>query len=636
MALVRHLSHKTWVLALVAALFAATVAEGLYRSGVAMRVENLYTDIWHRIAGQRYQPQHTALVMIDDPTLNQRPDEPLAFWTPHFAQAVSVLRAVGVKLVTIDFIFSGSPERWIDKLGLMNRDASRDYDQRFREEINLGGVLLAGFKVGNGDTVDDFALPSPDYLLALPDLDLVRSIGLANLNSDTDGAVRHFHLQEVDNDFARNEGLPLLTLGALAATTATGQDLRAGRWSFGGRQMTGSEMVSIAFPGPPGTFKALSFGKLLQPDAASNPEVKALAGKVVVIGAGYAGMNDVHPTPYSTSLAGANQLMSGPEIQAGIIETLLMGRFLDELPAFARVLSFCFLLAVLAMVGMRFSAWRAVVFVLLATQIAAWAAYLLFKQGILFPLAHLQLGMVLVLIAQSLLRLTREEKERERIGQMFGRYVSPHVMSAILASPTLPELGGQARNVTVLFSDIRGFTTLSEKLSAREVVELLNTYFERACAVLLTQGATIDKFIGDAIMAEFGAPLEQPDHALRAVRAAIALRAVAIDFRHWMEQRFVGRDLPEFDIGVGLHSGEAIMGNIGSSTRMEYTAIGDTVNVASRLEGMTKTVHCAILASLETVRQAGPSVKVGTRYSLAVKGRHQEVEATDILGLADS
>jgi adenylate cyclase len=241
--------------------------------------------------------------------------------------------------------------------------------------------------------------------------------------------------------------------------------------------------------------------------------------------------------------------------------------------------------------------------------------------------------MFVVLICQSLLRLTREERERERIGQMFGRYVSPHVMSALLASPELPELGGQSRHVTVLFSDIRNFTTLSEKLSAKEVVELLNTYFERACKVLLAEGATIDKFIGDAVMAEFGAPLDQPDHAQRALRAALALHQVAIDFRGWVVERFPDRDLPEFDVGVGLHSGEAVVGNIGSSVRMEYTAIGDTVNVASRLEGMTKSLHCAVLASTDTVALAGSGVRTGPIHNLMVKGRQKTIEAVEIHGL---
>jgi adenylate cyclase len=629
--LARRLGRKFGIIALAAALLATTVAEGLYRSGVATRIEYLYTDLWHRLLGPREAPRHTALVMLDDPTLNERPDEPLAFWTPHFARAVGVLREAGVKVVAIDFIFSGSPERWIGKLGLIGREASRNYDQPFREQINRGGVLLAGFRVGAGDTVNDFILPSPDYLLALPGLDLPGHVGLANLPSDADGAVRRFVPVEAPGEFARKEGMPRLAFGALAAVAATGQDRQAGAWRFGGREIAALGAVPIAFAGPPGSFHALSFRKLLAPDALNDPQVRALAGKVVVIGAGYASMNDLHPTPYSTSIGGANTLMAGPEIQANVVETLLAGNFIDETPAPVRLLAFAVLLGVLAWFGLRLPAWRSVILVIVAMLAAALAAYLLFRRNLLFPVAHLQAGMLVVLICLSLLRLTREQRERERIGQMFGRYVSPQVVSELLASPELPELGGQTRQISVLFSDIRNFTTFSEKLSAREVVELLNTYFERACAVLLAQGATIDKFIGDAIMAEFGAPLAQADHARRALHAAVALRAVAVEFRAWVEQRFADRGLPEFDIGIGVHSGEAVIGNIGSSVRMEYTAIGDTVNIASRLESQTKETGAHILASRDTVSMFGDGLRTGALHRLNVKGRAAPVEAFEIV-----
>jgi adenylate cyclase len=160
---------------------------------------------------------------------------------------------------------------------------------------------------------------------------------------------------------------------------------------------------------------------------------------------------------------------------------------------------------------------------------------------------------------------------------------------------------------------------------------MLNQLFERLCAVLLKEGATIDKFIGDCIMAEFGAPLPQPDHAARAVRAGVALYHEALDFRGWMAERFAGRELPEFAIGVGIHSGEAVIGNIGSSVRMEYTAIGDTVNLASRLEGKTKDTGTHVLASAATVALAGDAARVGRRFELEVKGKAQPVEVYEIL-----
>lgn len=630
----RRLTRQAWMLAVAAACVATAVAEILLRGGLTAGAENLYTDLWHRVAGVRHAPAHAALVMIDDPSLTARPDEPLAFWTPHFARAIATLRAAGARLVAVDFIFSGSPERWIEKLGLMGDDATRAYDRPFRAQIATGGVLLAGLKVGSGGTADDFVLPSPDYLLVLPEFDMASHIGLANLRSDPDGAVRRFAIAEAGGAFVESEDLPRLSFGGLAAARVAGLDVRGQRFAFGGREWSGDVALPIAYAGPPGTFKPLSFETLLRPDALELPEVRALAGKVVVLGAGYAGINDVHPTPYSTSLVGANALMPGPEIQANIVETLLAGRFAKPLAAPARLALFAGVFGLLAFVGVRLPPWHAFGLVLGVALAGGGIAYAAFLHDLLFPLAHLQIGLAVVLVCLALLRLTREERERARVGDMLGRYVSGQVMTALLDSPDLPELGGQAREVTVLFSDIRNFTTISERLAAKEVVEMLNTYFERACAVLLAEGATIDKFIGDAIMAEFGAPLAQPDHAKRALAAAVALRAVAVEFRGWMQQRFADRELPEFDIGIGLHSGEAVIGNIGSSIRMEYTAIGDTVNLASRLEGKTKDTGCHILASAETLALAGPGVRTGATHVLNVKGRAQQVEAHEILAVA--
>lgn len=163
---------------------------------------------------------------------------------------------------------------------------------------------------------------------------------------------------------------------------------------------------------------------------------------------------------------------------------------------------------------------------------------------------------------------------------------------------------------------------------------MLNTYFERACKPLLAEGGSIDKFIGDAIMVEFGSPLPLADHALRAVRAALALRAVADEFSGWMTMRFPDRNLPRFAVGIGLHSGEAVIGNIGSPTRMEFTAIGDTVNLASRLEGMTKEIGCVILASEATIDDAGKSVLCGRSEIIKVKGRDEAVRVFEVLELA--
>jgi adenylate cyclase len=269
--------------------------------------------------------------------------------------------------------------------------------------------------------------------------------------------------------------------------------------------------------------------------------------------------------------------------------------------------------------------------------VAALSGYVLFRLDWVLPVVGMQLGVVLSYLGVLATKLTGEEKERTRLRGMFGQYVSDEVVEKLLASGHRPDLGGETLPVTVLFSDIRNFTTISERLSASEVVEMLNAYLERACEPILRAGGTVDKFIGDSIMAVFGSPVPHPDHARRAVRAALDMIEAARTFeRDFMKKQFGGRDLPDFRIGVGLHTGPAVIGNIGSQKRIEFTAIGDTVNIASRLEGLTKTLGWKIVASMETLTAAGSGVAVGGRQGAQVKGRLGEVQVVEILNLEGS
>jgi adenylate cyclase len=146
----------------------------------------------------------------------------------------------------------------------------------------------------------------------------------------------------------------------------------------------------------------------------------------------------------------------------------------------------------------------------------------------------------------------------------------------------------------------------------------------------------VDKYIGDAVMAIFGSPVKPADHAQRALRAALGMARAAEGFRGWMEQRFAGRGLPSFAIGVGLHTGHAVIGDIGTPRRKEFTAVGDTVNVASRLEGLTKELGCAVVASDATIAAAGPRVRTGRRAAMTVKGKARPIEVHEVLGFGEA
>jgi adenylate cyclase len=203
----------------------------------------------------------------------------------------------------------------------------------------------------------------------------------------------------------------------------------------------------------------------------------------------------------------------------------------------------------------------------------------------------------------------------------------------LLAEDRKLDLAGEMKEVTVLFSDIRGFTTLSEKLTAHEVVEMLNAYFTRVCEPILAEGGTLDKYIGDAVMAVFGSTVSYPDHARRGLKAALGMQKEADGFKEWMLKRFPDRGLGEFRIGVGLYTGQALVGNIGAPKRLEFATIGDTVNAASRLEGATKEMKVVIAAAETTVKAAGEGVRVGKIETLTVKGRSEPIRVYEILGV---
>jgi adenylate cyclase len=211
-----------------------------------------------------------------------------------------------------------------------------------------------------------------------------------------------------------------------------------------------------------------------------------------------------------------------------------------------------------------------------------------------------------------------ERRERLKAVDFFSRFVNPHVVKDLLARGGFPK-AGQSREITILFSDIRGFTTLSERLPPERVVALLNRYFSRQVEVILRHGGCLDKFIGDAIMAFWGAPLDDPDHASHAVMAALEMSEQLEEFK-----REVGSEGTAFDVGIGLNSGPAVVGLMGSDNKREYTAIGDTVNLGSRIEGLTKGV-ARILVSEDTMRMCGSAFDFVDRGLYKVKGREKDV-----------
>lgn len=612
------MKKKILSIVLLVVLLAAG-AEWATRGGWLQGPENVYYDLWHQGAGRLYEPRHTAIVAIDDQTRLEHQDEPLVFWSPHFARVIQVLREVGARVIGLDFLFSVSAESWLKKIKLPESQLSRTYDLAFREQLDAGQVVLASDLAFDAQDQAKLLLPLPDYWASLPGK--LDDVGLVRFFNDPDGVVRRFAPV-----FPLGGGEVWVTFAQLLAARAAGKEVPE----------TFQPLTAIAFSGPPGTIPRVSFQRFLGPDALQDPQIQALKGKVVIIAYEPSGVQDIHQTPYARGFFNIPaRLMSGPEVHANIVETLLKGRFPRPVAAPWRLLYLAAILALGLALFFRFSPlWGLAALGLLALLLAVFS-YFLFRQDWLLPTAAPQLGLALGYLAILGLRLTGEERERARLRQIFGRYVSGEVLEKILASGKPPDLGGEAFTVTVLFADIRNFTTMSESLRPHEVVEMLNTYFSRACEPILEQGGMVDKFVGDAVMAVFGAPHPQPDHARRALKAALAMAAAAKGFQDWMAARFAGQNIPEFRIGIGLHTGETVVGNIGTPKRFEFTAIGDTVNTASRLEGLTKELGWQIVASDATIKAAGPGVVTGGREEHRVKGRQEPVVVLEVKGLEE-
>jgi class 3 adenylate cyclase/tRNA A-37 threonylcarbamoyl transferase component Bud32 len=243
-----------------------------------------------------------------------------------------------------------------------------------------------------------------------------------------------------------------------------------------------------------------------------------------------------------------------------------------------------------------------------------------------------------VRLARAAVSLRREAErlsERERqLQEMFRRELLGETHDR-LAGIAAQARSGEVRRATVLFSDIRDFTTISERLSAQEVAELLNAYFQHVCDPIAAYGGHALRFIGDGVMAVFDAQVgDARPHARRALLAALGMTVAAQRFRNWLALRFGERGLPEFAIGIGVHEGEVMMCAVGAQGRREYTAIGDTVNLASRLEGKTRELGCSVIASRAALQAAGAGIEAGRSLTLWVKGRTAPVEAVEIAGMS--
>lgn len=364
------------------------------------------------------------------------------------------------------------------------------------------------------------------------------------------------------------------------------------------------------------SWKHVSFADVYLDSLRQNPlrPKDEFKGKLIVVGTAAPGLLDLRLTPLSSTYPGVQML-------ATALDNLDRGDWLREVPR-PSMAPFALALIALVAIGLarNVSANRLGYVLLAITAVAFVIGGLALANGLFIPLfGPLAFGWAFYLTGSAIAYI-EERTQRLRTSGMFKRFLDPRVVTDLIERGDIDyRASAEAREVSVLFSDIRGFTALSEASAPEDVVALLNGYFSKQVEVIFRHGGTLDKFIGDAIMAFWGAPVASPNHAEQAVAAALDMSAALEDLRGQL-----GALGAELEIGIGIHSGRAVVGFIGSNDRLDYTVIGDTVNLASRIEGLTKGI-ARVLVSEATKEAAGDSFAWRDCGSHSVKGREAPV-----------
>lgn len=371
--------------------------------------------------------------------------------------------------------------------------------------------------------------------------------------------------------------------------------------------------MTVNYRGPVHTFPSVPAADILE-----GRQLADLRDKYILIGSSAGGLLDLRATPFSNIIAGV-------EIQASVIDNLLAA---DPL-RYDRYTEIGLTGAVIVVTGLLLSAILTHASALtgglaglLCLLAVSGGGYLFFLNNQIIGITYPLITLITLFLTVTLANFFFAGREKRFLRDAFSLYVSPQVVQEIIKNPAALSLSGQVRDLTVFFSDIRDFTTIAEKMTPAQLGRFMNRYLTAMSDVLLAHGGTVDKYIGDAIMALWGAPLVDHDHAARAVRAALA----SVRRLEELGRELEGEGFPAITIGIGLNSGEVTVGNFGSSQRFDYTVIGDNVNLASRLEGLTKAYGCPILISAATRAALGERFFCRFIDRVLVKGKKLPVD----------
>lgn len=608
--------YKNKLVSFVLVFIAATVLVVLFNLSFLKQLDDRYNDYWRvKIAELSKADKDIVIIEIDDKSLTEMETQIGRWPWPRSLHGflVESLLDIGVKAIVFDIMFS--------EKDLYQPEADEYFSQVVSGQDNIffAAALLAKDSPLEGVSISE--LPTdffyqrvtdsnrlPRVKINLPGVIAKKdwNIGLINFLADADGVARRYPVYW-DIDGGSLWSLPKKIANFYAAKKKALP------------QIEHSGIVNLKYHGLQAIpYQSISYSDVWQL-INSGQSMNLFANKIVIVGATATGLHDLQKSPISA-------LYPATSILATALDNMINNDYLEKTDRiYGMTVLFLLVILLVSIIHMITSYRRQMAFALLQLLFVGIGLHFfsryLSTQDILFPSASIFLLLSICVMVMILYRGLDEYMSRLHTLKTFSRFMDPVVVKKLISEENWQQkISNKTTEISVLFSDIRGFTSLSEKRNAEQVMQILNGYFDLQVEAIFNTRGTLDKFIGDAIMAFWGAPLDDKQHAVNAVNAALQMVDNLLKFRESLAP-----ELRQFDVGIGVHTGDAVVGMLGSSRRYDYTAIGDTVNLASRIEGATKGV-ARVLVSEDTRQRCGDAFNFYYRGEFAVKGREQKVK----------
>jgi adenylate cyclase len=616
---------KTWLGRLYIPVIILIAVRILFQLYLFNNLEHKASDTMFRLRGNLPVSNDIIIVAIDDNTFA---DLNLSWPFPRelHARLIDNLVRAGADQIIFDIEFTEYSNPASDAALALAASRARN-------------VIFAGKYVSYPHNPDQEQMLEPIQPLLAEGMNW----GVVNMPTDWDGYVREYTLFET----MRNLNYYSIGVAALANSRLYQQDWQTGVKSSGGKLYAAGYAIPIVsgnhallnYFGPAHTFRHIPYSSVVDDSALTTAGIDldsyyellrsgVFRGKTVLVGATLEELHDKFPTPFSSSLT------SGVEIHANFLEMVKQGNYLREPnPWLVILVQLLFAVILFTLLTWLKPQWS-VLFTVGMIVLLALLAYLLFTgYNFLVPLMEFIFILVLLYIASLVIHYLTALKEKKFIRNAFQQFMAPELVNELLRNPANLKYGGSQQEISVLFSDIRSFTAYTEKHKPEETVLILKEYLTAMVDIIKKNCGIVDKFVGDEIMALYGTPIAYPDHALQACKTALEMKEELARLRlKWKEQ---GRD--DFEIGIGINTGFAVVGNLGSEQIFDYTAIGDTGNLGARLEALNKEVFTdkKVIISESTYKKVKDCVEARFLQEVAIKGIDHPVRIYELLNVTN-